>query len=269
MNYSRASIAGAAIGFLLILSAILIGTRNVGGFFSLEGLMIVIGGSLAVAFMSFEANYVIEALRSIGSMFRRAEATHENLQKDLIEIIGWARIVKEKGLLGLETETGKHLYDPFVRYGLDMVVSNYSPEEVRGMMETAADASYERSMIPSRVLMAMAGHAPAFGMVGTLVGMVIMLSNMSGDMSGVGAGLAISLLATLYGVVTARMLYMPASSKLQQKQEGLRFRNQLITEGLVLLVGNRSPRYIQDRLNSFLRFESHYNLDQRYKEVTI
>lgn len=269
MQYSRASIAGATIGFLLILTAILIGTRNVGGFFSIEGLMIVIGGSLAVAFMSFEANYVIEALKSIGSMFRRAETTHENLQKDLIEIIGWARIVKEKGLLGLETATGKQVYDPFVKYGLDMVVSNYAPEEVRDMMETAADAAYERATIPSRVLMAMAGHAPAFGMVGTLVGMVIMLSDLGGDMSGIGSGLAISLLATLYGVVTARMLYMPASAKQQQKQEAMRFRNQLITEGLVLLVGNKSPRYIQDRLNSFLRFESHYDIDKRYREVRL
>ncbi len=269
MKYSKTSIAGATVGFLLIISAILLGTRNVGGFLSIEGLMIVIGGSLAVAFMSFESNYVMDALRSIGLMFQKAEATHDSLQKDLVEIINWARIVKEKGLLGLEMETGKRIYDPFVKYGLDMVVSNYSPEEVRGMMDTAADALYERSTIPSRVLMAMASHAPAFGMVGTLVGMVIMLGDMSGDMSGVAAGLAISLLATLYGVVTARMVYMPAASKLQQKQEALRFRNQLITEGMVLLVGNKSPRYIQDRLNSFLRFESHYDIDKRYREVTI
>lgn len=225
--------------------------------------MIVIGGSLAVAFMSFEANYVIEALKSIGLMFKRAEATHESLRKDLIEIISWARIVKDRGLLGLENETGrKGIADPFVKYGIDMVVSNYEPEEVRRMMETAADAAFERATIPSRVLAAMAGHAPAFGMVGTLVGMVIMLGNMDDSMSGIGAGLSISLLATLYGVVTARMIYMPASAKQQQKQEALRFRNQLITEGLVLLVANKSPRYIQDRLNSFLSFDSHYDLDR-------
>lgn len=270
MQYSRASIAGAAIGFFLILSAILIGTRNVWGFISIEGLMIVIGGSLAVAFMSFEANYVLEALRSVGLMFKRAEATHETLQKDLIEIIGWARVVKERGLLGLESETGKNgIDDPFVKYGIDMVISNYEPSDVRNMMETAADASFERATIPSRVLMAMASHAPAFGMVGTLVGMVIMLGDLDGDMSGIGAGLSISLLATLYGVVTARMVYMPAASKLQQKQEALRFRNQLITEGLVLLVDNKSPRYIQDRLNSFLTFDSHYDLDNKYKKVSL
>ena len=254
MQFSRASVAGAAIGFFLILSAILIGTSNLLGFFSIEGLMIVIGGSLCVAFMSFEANYVMEALRSIGHMFRRAETTHQNLQKDLVEIIGWARIVKEKGLLGLENETGKQgIVDPFVRYGINMVVSNYPPEDVRKMMETAADASYERSMIPARVLMAMASHAPAFGMVGTLIGMVIMLGNFSGDISSVGNGLAISLLATLYGVVTARILYMPAASKIMQKQENLRFRNYLISEGMAMLVANKTPRYIQDRLNSYLK----------------
>jgi chemotaxis protein MotA len=69
----------------------------------------------------------------------------------------------------------------------------------------------------------------------------------------VGAGLSIALLATLYGVVSARMLYMPAASKIMQKQENMRFRNHLITEGMVMLVANKSANYIQDRLNSFLK----------------
>lgn len=271
MNYSRASIAGAAVGFFLVVGAILIGTDNFVGFLSLEGLMIVVGGSLAVAFMSSEASDVMIALKSIGSMFKESQAKHVTLRKDLVEIIHWARIVREKGLRGLEIETGKKgIEDPFVKYSLDMVMSNYQPEEIRSMMETAADAMYERDTIPSRILMAMAGHAPAFGMVGTLVGMVIMLGNLDGDMSNIGAGLSVSLLATLYGVVTARMVYMPASAKLQQKQEALRFRNQLITEGLVLLVENKSPRYIQDHLNSFLTFDSHYDIDAgSYKQVKL
>jgi chemotaxis protein MotA len=261
-NFSIASIVGAAFGFLLVIVAIAHGTDNYSAFFSLEGLMIVVGGSFAVAFMSFQANNVIDALKSLGLMFINPTATHENLYRDLIEVIAWARIVKEKGLRGLEDEVySKGMNDAYVKYGLDMVVSNYTPDEVRNMMQTAADAAYERDTIPAAVLMAMASHAPAFGMVGTLVGMVIMLGNFSDDMSGVGNGLAISLLATLYGVLTARMLYMPAASKVAQKQESLRFRNMLIAEGMAMLVANKSPRYIQDRLNSYLRFESHYNLD--------
>ncbi|MCF8495777.1 MAG: MotA/TolQ/ExbB proton channel family protein [Alphaproteobacteria bacterium] len=270
MKFSIASIIGAAVGFIMILAAIAHGTDNFLAFVNFEGLMIVVGGSLAVAFMSFQANYVIEAIKAIGQMFMQATATHENLHHDLIGIIAWARIVKERGLRGLEDETtgGKNdVKDPFVRYGLNMVVSNYTPSEVRSMMETAAEACYERDTTPGRVLLAMASHAPAFGMVGTLVGMVIMLGQFSSDMSGVGNGLAISLLATLYGVLTARMIYMPAASKIMQKQEGLRFRNHLITEGMTMLVANKSPRYIQDRLNSYLRPESHYDMDSKISET--
>lgn len=251
---SQASLIGAAFSFFLLIGAIMIGTRNYVAFVSIEGLMIVVGGTLAVAFMSFQASYVMEALHGILHMFRKADVTHENLHQDMTDIISWARVVKEKGLRGLESRVEDDgVNDPFVRYGLDMVVSNYTPDEVRSMMETAAEAYYERDTIPARVLSTMASHAPAFGMVGTLIGMVIMLGNFSGDMSGVGKGLAISLLATLYGVVTARMVYMPAASKIMQKQDHLRFRNYLITEGMVMLVANRSPHYIQDKLNSFLK----------------
>lgn len=271
MNFSVASIIGAAFGFSLVIGAIVIGTDNYAAFLSGEGVMIVFGGSLAVAFMSYEATYVMRALKGIGLMFVSAKATHENLYNDLIEIMAWARIVKEKGLRGLEDEVyNKGAMDPFVKYGLEMVVSNYNPEEVRDMMQTAADSAYERDTIPAAILMAMASHAPAFGMVGTLVGMVIMLGQFSDDMSGIGHGLSVSLLATLYGVISARLLYMPAAAKISQKEEGLRFRNHLIIEGMVMLVANKSPRYIQDRLNSFLRFESHYNIDaERDRERSI
>lgn len=262
MKFSAASIVGATFGFFLVIGAIVMGTKNYLAFLSLEGFMIVVGGSLAVAFMSFQANNVIDALRGIGLMFRQPQATHENLHQDLVKIIGWARLLKEGGMRGLESKAAPNeMNDPFVRYGLAMVVSNYKPDEVRTMMETAADGYYERDTIPARVLMAMAGHAPAFGMVGTLVGLVIMLGNFKDDMSGVGSGLSVALLATLYGVVTARMIYIPAAAKIMQKQDSLRFRNHLITEGLVMLVGNESPRHIQDRLNSFLRPESHYDID--------
>lgn len=252
--FSLASIAGAAFGFALIIVAILVGTSNFMAFLSIEGFMIVIGGTLAVAFMSYQASDVMEALRGVGLMFKKANVTHENLYRDLINIIAWARIMKDKGLRGLENQVDDEgINDPFVRYGLDMVVSNYTAEEVRGMMETAAEAFYERDTIPANILLAMASHAPAFGMVGTLIGMVIMLGNFSGDMSGIGHGLAVALLATLYGVVTARMLYLPAATKIMQKQDNLRFRNHLITEGMAMLVANKSPRYIQDKLNSFLK----------------
>lgn len=251
---SIASIVGASASFLLVIGAIALGSANYMAFISLEGFMIVIGGTLAVAFMSYQANYVLQALSAIGLMFKKAQVTHENLHHDMISIMSWARMVKEKGLRGLESNAkNAAAHDPFISYGLDMVVSNYTPDEIRAMMETAAEAYYKRDTTAARVLTGMASHAPAFGMVGTLIGMVMMLGGFSGDMSGIAKGLAVSLLATLYGLLSARMIFMPAAAKVMQKQDNIKFRNHLITEGMVMLVANKPPQFIEDRLSSFLK----------------
>jgi len=265
---SRPSVRAGILGCFLILCAIAFSTNHFIAFFSIEGLMIVIGGVMSVAFMSFHADDVQAALHAIRDMFSDTPATHADLHRDMLNILSWARIVREKGMIGLEASMGKQgIRDPFVHYGLNMVISNYTPEEIRAMMETAADAQDERNGIPVQVLHAMASHAPAFGMVGTLIGMVTMLYNLNGNVTGIGSYLAISFLSTLYGVVSARMVYMPAAAKLSQKLDGLRFRNHLITEGMVMLVSNKAPTYIQDRLNSFMRPEIHDALNAAYRPL--
>jgi len=256
--YSRAPIIAAACGFMLVLTSILWSAHNFLAFFSVEGLLIVGGGVIAVAFMSFPAADVRRALDAVAEMFREPKMTHDRLHREMMEVIGWARIIKEKGMRELEARIGtKGFDDPFVKYGLNMVVSQYAPKEIRSMMTTAADACYERDSVPVDVLQAMTSHAPAFGMVGTLVGMVTMLCSLNDNVSSIGSSLAVSFLSTLYGVLSARMIYMPAAAKLRQEVDNRRFRNHLITEGLVLLVSNKTPMYIQDRLNSFLRPEIH------------
>ncbi len=261
--YARAPVMGAAFGLLLVLGSIVMSAHGFMAFFSVEGLMIVVGGVMAVAFMSFQASDVQKALRAISNMLKESPITHEDLHRDTMDIIKWGGLVKKKGMRALEASIGESgIDDTFVRYGLNMVVSEYTPEDVRAMMETAADACYERDSLPVDILEAMASHAPAVGMVGTLVGMVTMLCHLNGDIIGIGSNLAIAFLSTLYGVVSARMVYVPAASKLRQEVEKSRFRNQLITEGMVMLVNNKSPMYIRDRLNSFLRPENHdyYNI---------
>jgi chemotaxis protein MotA len=261
-KYRRPPVYGAAFGVVIVLSSIVVSSHGILGFFSLGGLLIVVGGVIAVAFMSFQPEDVHEALQSIKHMLREPQMTHENLHRDMVTVLYWAVLVKEKGMRSLEaTLSKKGVSDPFVKYGLNMVVSQYSPDEVRAMMETAADAAYERDSVPIDVLQAMTSHAPAFGMIGTLVGMVTMLCTLSDDVSHIGSSLAVAFLSTLYGVVSARMVYMPAATRLRQEVDNKRFRNHLITEGMVMLVSNKNPMYIQDRLNSFLRPEVHNYFD--------
>ncbi len=256
--FARSPVLALALGFALVLGAVMLSTRSLLAFFSIEGLVIVVGGVIAVAFMSFEAEDVHKALGAVRSLFKAEDQPKDGLHHDMTEIIAWAAVVKEKGVRWLETTLAKSgIQDPFVKYGLNMVVSGYSPEDVRAMMETAADAAFERESIPGDVLQSMTSHAPAFGMIGTLVGMVAMLSTLSDNVSSVGSSLSVAFLSTLYGVVSARVLYMPAAAKLRQIASSRRFRNQLVTEGMVMLVSNKSPMYVKDRLNSFLRPEWH------------
>ncbi len=256
--FARSPVLALAVGFALVLGAVMLSTGSLLAFFSIEGLVIVVGGVIAVAFMSFEAEDVRAALGTIATLFNKASVpSQDNLHRDMTEIIAWAAVVKEKGVRWLEVSLAKSgIADPFVKYGLNMVVSGYSPEDVRAMMETAADAAYEPDSLPVDVLQSMTSHAPAFGMIGTLVGMVAMLCSLSENVSSVGSSLSVAFLSTLYGVVSARILYMPAAAKLRQIASRRRFRNQLITEGMVMLVGNKSPMYVKDRLNSFLRPEA-------------
>ncbi len=118
-------------------------------------------------------------------------------------------------------------------------------------------------MVEAYILKNMAAAAPAFGIIGTLIGLIVMLSTLGGDASAMGEGLAVALMTTLYGVLLARMVFMPAASKLSQKESILRFRNYLIGESLAMLSENRSPRYIQDRMNSYLDPKIHYSIDKK------
>ncbi len=266
-SVSLATIAGTIVGFVLIVGAIAHGTDNYQSFISIEGFLIVIGGAIANAFMSYQARSVILAFKAIGHMMEKPHSTLEGLNAEILRLIQWAYLVQSKGLPGLETEIAR-IREPLLRYGVELVVSSYPPEKLRLMLDTAVEAQFERRITPVAVLRNMAATAPAFGMVGTLVGMVIMLQNVEGDMTKIGGGLAIALLATLYGIIAARLICLPAADKLMQKEEIMRFRNYMLTEGLVLLAEKQSPRYMQDRLNSFLDFPIHFDLDTQLKRET-
>jgi len=267
-SMSLATVFGTIFGFCLILGAIAHGTDNYMSFLSPEGFLIVIGGTIANAFMSYQANYVFLAFNAMWHMIKKPRATREGLNAEIMRLIKWAYLVHSKGLIGLEGEVGNRLREPLLRYGVELVITGYPPEVIRSMMNTAVEADFERSIAPVTVLRNMASTAPAFGMVGTLVGMVIMLQHIQGNMALIGTGLAVALLATLYGIIMARLFCLPAADKLMQKEEIMRFRNYMMTEGMVLLAEKQSPRYMQDKLNSFLDPSIHFNLDSQLKHTS-
>ena len=137
-------------------------------------------------------------------------------------------------------------------------------EEVRAMLLSAASGQFTRGMVMSDILKNMGATAPAFGMIGTLIGLIVMLGTLGGEggAEALGAGLSVALMTTLYGVLVARIVFIPASSKTAQRESIMRFRNFLITEGFVLLAESKRPRYIQDKMNSYLDPKIHYSIEK-------
>lgn len=272
---SLSSLLGVIFGLTLIGIAVYNATSNPLIYVNLEAAMIVVGGATASAFMGFHSTDVFKAFKAIWWMVKKPKSTREGLNTEISRLIKWSYLVQQRGLLGLENEikTVKS-NDQLIKYCMTLSVTNHPPAILREMMVNAVESVFESKTIPVQVLKNMGASAPAFGMMGTLVGMVAMLEQMGsgaadGMMKIVGSGMALALVATLYGVFFARMVYLPAASKLMQKEETERFRNLMVVEGLIMLAEKKSPRFMQDRLNSFLEPHQHFDIDRQLKNYTV
>lgn len=249
------------LAFGLFIFAVVSSTDNYIIFVDLFSFVMVVGGTLAATFLGQEYRYVMLALRGIFTMFAVYRTGRNILNEEVGRLIQWGYIAQQKGLVGLEPELNKVKADDFLNFGMENLLSGYSGDELRETMEIAADKTFERNLVPANILRAMGQTAPAFGMIGTLVGLIIMLSSLGSDPKELGTGLAVALNTTLYGVLFARLILVPASTKLTQRQQIQRFRHELITEGLVMLADRRSPRYIADRINGFLDPAIRFDID--------
>lgn len=260
------TVIGLVSALGLFIGAILMQTDNPAIFMSFSSVVIVLGGTMTAAFVSYEPRYVMLSLKLISKIIFSPKIGRGVLKAEVGRVIRWAYTVQKSGIPALESESKKSVKgDKFLRFGIEMVISGYTSDEVRNILNTMIDTSFVRNTVQVHILNYMGASCPAFGMVGTLIGLIIMLDNMGGDPAALGAGLAVALLTTLYGVLFGRLVFMPAASKIMQREQIVRFRNYLVAEGLVLLADRRSPRFIQDKMNSYLDPALHFNIDEMKK----
>lgn len=260
---SLPTILGFVFSLVLFVGAILVSTDNYHVFLHSAGFVMVVGGTLAASFVSFEIRYVVQALGLIKAIFVSPRMARGMLTNEVARVIRWGYILQKGGLPALESDT-KSLrnQDAFLAFGVSLVISGYSGQEVRALLENQVETAFQRRSVPIEILKYMAANAPAFGMIATLVGLVVMLDNMGTDPSKLGPGMAVGLLGTLYGVLFARMVLMPTANKIHQRESIIRFRGLLVTEGLALMADRKSPRFIQDAMNSYLDPAIHFDIDK-------
>ncbi len=258
---SFSTLAGILLGFGLFAYAVISGTSNYIIFWSASSLFLVLGGTLAATMISYEGRYVWKALAELFRVVVPTQIKPKELYQDVEQVIAWGKIGSREGVPGLEKQFKQidSSKDPFLHQCIQLTLAGYDADNMRGKLETFISKSYERNVVKATILNTMANIATGFGMIGTLVGLVIMLSELDGGDSNRGQGLALALITTLYGVILAQLVFKPASRRAEQKEQIIRFKNQLTMDAFLLLINRANSLEIQDHLNSYLDPAIHFD----------
>ncbi|MDA1264774.1 MAG: motility protein A [Planctomycetota bacterium] len=241
------TVIGTILAFLLVLVAMAVGPGGVGIFLHVPSMVIVLGGTFAVTMMAFPLSE-LKPLAKV--MMITAMRKNSTPAEEIERIVSYANLARKEGLLALETKL-QNVDDAFFAKGIQLVIDGFGADTVRDIMELEAEWEKQRHETGRKILDQMGAFSPAFGMIGTLVGLVQMLQDLS-DPSAIGTGMATALLTTLYGAMAANMLFIPLAGKLEQvaKQESL-LRN-LMIEGIVAIQSCEKPQLIKEKLKGFL-----------------
>ena len=242
-----ASVIGLVLAAFLILAAIVVGGGSLGAFVDPASVMVVIGGAIAATLISFPLK---NALGVFGVAMKVFTWRLEPVQDIIKQLVSLAETARRDGLLALESRV-KEIENPFIVLGIQMAVDGTRPEVIEDILRTELDALATRHRDGKALLDTMGRYAPAFGMIGTLLGLIIMLGDMS-DPTKIGAGMAVALLTTLYGAIISNCFCLPFADKLgfTNKQELLTM--EIIVRGILAIQAGENPRVIGQKLNTFV-----------------
>jgi chemotaxis protein MotA len=240
-----ATIIGIIVAFVVVLGAIFAGGEFM-TFVNVPSILIVVGGATATTVLRFPLTGVLGAFALGGKIVFSQKKF--NAREMIDEMARLADIIRKNGPLGLE---GVPIEDEFLSKGIQYIADGYNAEFIRETMERERDLNLDRLEEGARVYKAYGDAAPAFGMIGTLVGLVQMLSTMD-DPSTIGPSMAVALLTTLYGAMISNMVCLPISDKLNSKFKTEELSQNLAIDGILQIRANKSPDVIKDVLVSYL-----------------
>ncbi len=240
----KATLIGlAGVALLLGYSALIGGGAAM--FFDLAAFLIVVVGSFFVVMTKFGMSQFLSA----GKVAGRALTVKTLVLNDLIvELVGLAELARRGGFLALEE---RRVSNPFLKRGIELLVDGSEPDVVQLLLVREKQEASNRHSRAAQVLAAFGDVAPGMGMIGTLVGLVTMLGNMS-DPKAIGPAMAIALLTTLYGAVMANCIFIPLADKLKLRAGEEAATKSLMIDGILAIQGGQNPRIVDTMLRSYL-----------------
>ena len=251
-----ATFIGLVAAFGLVLFGIMLGGA-LASFVNAPGALIVIGGTLGATLVNFPLKQILNTGRVVAKAFFDKSQDPLTLIQELLD---YAQTVRKEGVLALEDRV-EQLENPFMKKGLQMAIDGQEPEVVEAILQNEVEKMENRHETGASVLDVMGTLSPAFGMIGTLIGLVQMLQSME-DPSTIGPSMAVALLTTFYGALMANAVFIPLAGKLRARSEEEVLNYQIIVTGVRNMVAGENPRIIEQKLLAFMppgRRESHFD----------
>ncbi len=239
-----ATLGGIIAGFGLVISSILMGPQP-GGFIDIPSLMIVLGGSIAATLIAFPAEQVISAFKAVSKTFITKKVSPKEVVETMVKV---AEISRREGILALER---LQTDNPLLKKATQLIADSAEPALIQDTLIIEISSMRKRHNINVSVMERLGGACPAMGMVGTLVGLVQMLANLS-DAAAIGPAMAIALLTTFYGSLFANLLFNPFAQKLRSRSIMEEVTLHIIFEGAKSILDNNNPRFVYEKLSSYL-----------------
>ncbi len=241
------TVFGVVFGLGALLGGQFLEGGHIGSLLQLTAAIIVLGGTTGAVMVQFPLPQFIYALRlGVGVL----KAPNDASATYLGQIVDFANIVRRQGILALEPKI-KETRDPFFRKGLQLLMDGTEPAALRKMLELELGFAEERVTTAAKVFEAYGGYCPTFGIIGAVMGLIHVMENLA-DPSKLGGGIAVAFVATIYGVLSANLLFLPISGKMKLRGRIEAIAHELVIEGLLSIAAGENPRMIQDKLEGFL-----------------
>lgn len=242
------TIIGIISGFLLILMSILTSGGLLGAYIDLASFIMVIGGSFAAMLVSNPLSRMLGVMRYVNLTIKTPDLKEEKIISDLVAFSERAR---REGLLALEDNLDE-VEDEFMRKGIQLVVDGTDPDIIKSILYNDLNQLQERHDTGIKLFDDWGKIAPAFGMIGTLAGLIAMLRALGDDPDAIGSGMSLALITTMYGSIFANLILVPLKNKLEDRNRDETRVKEIVVEGILSIQSGDNPRILLEKLVSFL-----------------
>jgi len=245
-----ATLLGIGFGLALTVIAILLaeGAKGFAPFLNAEAFLVVMGGTLCALFVNYPMKQVLSVFKVLKKTMLSTE--EEDMTHIITSFVDLSKKARTDGFLALENDV-RGMKNDFLRRGVQMVVDGLDKEFIANMLETEIDLIRERHKIGQEIFSSLGTYSPAFGIIGTILGMIMMLSSIT-DVSAVPRRMALALAAAFFGMGSGYLIFLPMAGKLRRKSEEELLVKEIIIRGVLLLQSGAIPSRMEENLKAYL-----------------